>query len=135
MPRVVVRLRCAMSRCAIEWVKCLIIMVLPLLASALVWLPLLGAAAGSAEAAPAAPGADLNFLLEKAVESYCGFMAEQNPKMMSTFERGLYEGMALGFVMGQYPEQGGVLAEMEEKAFESGFYGRIRTVCPAKSFV
>jgi hypothetical protein len=105
------------------------------LTSALLIVPLLGAAAGAAAAAPAAGGADLDFLLEKAVASYCGFMEELNPKMMTTFERGLYEGMALGFVMGQYPEQSDVLANVEAKAFEQGFYGRIREVCPAKSFL
>lgn len=103
--------------------------------SALLIVPLLGAMAGAASAAPAAGAADLDFLLEKAVTAYCGFMEEQNPKTMTTFERGLYEGMALGFVMGQYPEQSDVLANVEDEAFGRGFYGRIRDVCPAKSFL
>ncbi|MFM7264949.1 MAG: hypothetical protein ACKOZW_05040 [Cyanobium sp.] len=79
--------------------------------------------------------ADVDFLLEKAVASYCDFMAQQNPKLMTTYERGLYEGMALDFVMGHHPEQGDVFANLEDQAFEKGFYGWIREVCPAKSFL
>lgn len=54
---------------------------------------------------------------------------------MSTDERGLNEGMALGFVMGPYPEQSDGLANMDDQAFEQGFYARIRAICPAKSFL
>ena len=98
-------------------------------------IPVLSALGATAIAAPRSGGTDLDFLLQKAAEAYCGFMEEQNPKTMTTFERGLYEGMALGFVMGQYPEQSGVLADLEDKTFENGFYGQIRDLCPSKSFL
>ena len=62
-------------------------------------------------------------------------MAEQNPKTMSTDERGLNEGMVLGFVMGPYPEQSDGLANMDDQAFEQGFYARIRATFLAKSFL
>lgn len=98
-------------------------------------VPLLGATVGGAAAAQPPGGADLDVLLEKAATSYCDFMAEQNPKTMATDERGLNEGMALGFVMGPYPEPSDRLANMDDQAFEQGFYARIRAICPAKSFL
>jgi len=50
-------------------------------------------------------------------------------------ERALNEGMALGFVMGPYPEQSDGLANMDDQAFEQGFYARIRATFLAKSFL
>ncbi|MFN9619754.1 MAG: hypothetical protein ACK55X_08605 [Synechococcaceae cyanobacterium] len=108
-------------------------MTIRVLAATLMLLPL--AAAAAANAAPAASSVGLDFLLGKAAESYCGFMDDQTPQTMTTFDRGLYEGMALGFVMGQYPEQSGVLADVEDESFEKGFYGRIRSLCPTKAFL
>lgn len=50
-------------------------------------------------------------------------------------ERALNEGMALGFVMGPYPEQSDGLANMDDQAFEQGFYARIRATFLATSFL
>ena len=90
------------------------------LAAPPVVISVLAALAATDIAAAQAQGTDLEFLLQKAAEACCGYMEEQTPKTMTTFDRGLYEGMALGFVMGQYPEQSGVLADVEDRSFEIG---------------
>jgi hypothetical protein len=74
------------------------------------------------------------FLLDKAADFYCISMKEMNPGEMTTYDRGLMEGMALGFVLGQYPEQADKLGEMDDKEINKVFYPLINRKCPGKSF-
>jgi len=74
------------------------------------------------------------FLLGKAADFYCGSMEDMKPSEMSTYDRGLYEGMAIGFVAGQYPGQIGVFEKMNEKEINNIFYPLIKKKCPDKSF-
>ena len=74
------------------------------------------------------------FLLGIAADFYCGSMKDMDPSRMSTYERGLYEGMAIGFVAGQYPEQVGVFDTMGEEEINNIFYPLIKKKCPSKSF-
>jgi hypothetical protein len=74
------------------------------------------------------------FLFKKAVEFYCASMNETNPKEMNTYERGLMEGMAFGFIMGQYPEQASIFEKMNDEEINAKFYPLIKQQCPSKSF-
>lgn len=74
--------------------------------------------------APVAYSAE--FLLDKAADFYCASMEELKPNEMNTYERGLMEGMALGFVMGQYPEQAEKLENMDDEQFNKSFYTLIK---------
>jgi hypothetical protein len=74
------------------------------------------------------------FLLDKAADFYCGSMKEMKPSEMTTYDRGLMEGMAIGFVFGQYPEQADKLGGMNEEEFNKVFYPLINRKCPGKSF-
>ena len=74
------------------------------------------------------------FLLSKAADFYCGSMEEMKPSEMTTYDRGLYEGMALGFIAGQYPEQIGSLDKMSEEETNNIFYSLVKQKCPNKSF-
>ncbi len=82
---------------------------------------------------PAAHSAD--FLLDKAADFYCASMEDLKPSEMTTYERGLMEGMAMGFVMGQYPEQADKLEKMDDEQFNKSFYPLIKKKCPGKSFL
>jgi hypothetical protein len=74
------------------------------------------------------------FLFKKAVEFYCASMEDMNPKEMNTYERGLMEGMAFGFIMGQYPEQASIFEKMKDGEINAKFYPLIKQQCPSKSF-
>lgn len=97
----------------------------PMLATA---LALLLSPAATAEAA------DNEFLVRQAVDFYCGSMKSENPGRMTDYDRGLYEGMAIGFIFGQYPKQADFVEKLGEDRFNGLFYGGIRKQCPSKSF-
>jgi hypothetical protein len=82
--------------------------------------------------AQAAHGSE--FLLDKAADFYCGSMEGMNPREMTTYDRGLYEGMAFGFVLGQYPEQADNFEKMSDKQVNDIFYPLVKQKCPSKSF-
>ena len=50
----------------------------------------------------AAPAVSADFLIRQMAAFYCGAMQGENPKNMESYDRGLIEGMSLGFVMGKY---------------------------------
>ena len=85
---------------------------------------------------PAAPAvaADNEFLVRQAVDFYCGSMKSENPGRMTDYDRGLYEGMASGFIFGQYPQQADFVDKLGEDRFNQLFYGGIRKQCPTKAF-
>lgn len=89
---------------------------------------------GISLASLALPASSSEFLINKAVDFYCGTMTDMKPSEMSTYERGLYEGMSIGFIAGQYPEQADVIEKMGEDNFNKAFYPLIKQKCPDKSF-
>ena len=74
------------------------------------------------------------FILGKAADFYCGSMEDMKPSEMSTYDRGLFEGMAIGFVIGQYPEQAKNLEKMGEARVNQLFYPLVKKKCPGKAF-
>lgn len=85
-----------------------------------------------AGATPSALGSE--FLLGKAADFYCAIMKDMKPSEMTTYDRGLQEGMALGFVLGQYPEQAKGFGAMSEKEINGIFYPLVKQKCPSKAF-
>ena len=82
--------------------------------------------------APAARSSE--FILNKAADFYCGSMENMKPSEMTTYDRGLFEGMAIGFVIGQYPEQAKSLEKMGEARVNQLFYPLVKKKCPGKAF-
>ena len=80
------------------------------------------------------PAIAADFLIDQMASFYCGAMEDKNPKMMSSYDRGLIEGMSLGFVMGTYPERLAEITSMSEGDFNSKFYPKINQKCPQYSF-
>ncbi|MFY8149073.1 MAG: hypothetical protein ACOVNL_07630 [Prochlorococcaceae cyanobacterium] len=81
-----------------------------------------------------AKASDAGFLVKQAVDFYCGSMKGETPARMTAYDRGLFEGMAIGFVFGQYPSQADFVEKLGEDKFNQLFYGGIRQQCPSKSF-
>lgn len=93
------------------------------------------AVAGAAiDPAAAAGETDSAFLVKQAVDFYCGSMKGETPSRMTDYDRGLFEGMAIGFVFGQYPSQADFVEKLGEQRFNELFYGGILKQCPAKAF-
>ncbi len=84
--------------------------------------------------AAAAGGNDSAFLVKQAVDFYCGSMKGETPARMTDYDRGLFEGMAIGFVFGQYPSQADFVEKLGEERFNELFYGGIQKQCPGKAF-
>lgn len=94
----------------------------------------LAVAGAVGEPAVAAGGNDAGFLVKQAVDFYCGSMKGETPARMTDYDRGLFEGMAIGFVFGQYPSQADFVEKLGEQRFNELFYGGIQKQCPTKAF-
>ena len=81
-----------------------------------------------------APSHANEFLIQKMADFYSSAMNGEDIKKMSSYDRGLFEGMSLGFVLGQYPEQAQSIASMNEDDFNESFYPLIKKQCPQYSF-
>jgi len=74
------------------------------------------------------------FMINQMVDAYCSIMEGENVGVMNSYDRGMNEGMAIGLVMGQYPEKIDQLASMSEQEINSQFYPGIEQRCPQYSF-
>ena len=80
------------------------------------------------------PAMSSDFMINQMVDAYCSIMEGENVGVMNSYDRGMNEGMAIGLVMGQYPEKIDQLALMSEQQINSKFYPGIEQRCPQYSF-
>ena len=80
------------------------------------------------------PAISSEFMINQMVDAYCSIMKGEDVSIMNSYDRGLNEGMAIGLVMGQYPEKIDQLASMSEQEINSRFYPGIEQKCPQYSF-
>ena len=88
----------------------------------------------TAAAVIGAPVMSSEFMINQMVDAYCSIMKGENVSVMNSYDRGMNEGMAIGLVMGQYPEKIDQLASMSEQQINSRFYPGIEQRCPQYSF-
>ena len=81
-----------------------------------------------------APAMSSDFMINQMVDAYCSIMEGENVGIMNSYDRGMNEGMAIGLVMGQYPEKIDQLASMSEQQINTKFYPGIEQRCPQYSF-
>ena len=74
------------------------------------------------------------FMINQMIDAYCSIMKGEDVNVMNSYDRGMNEGMAIGLVMGQYPEKIDQLASMSEHEINSKFYPGIEETCPQYSF-
>ena len=80
------------------------------------------------------PAMSSDFIINQMVDAYCSIMKGENVGVMNSYDRGMNEGIAIGLVMGQYPEKIDQLASMTEQEINSKFYPGIEQRCPQYSF-
>ena len=80
------------------------------------------------------PAMSSDFMINQMVDAYCSIMEGENVGVMNSYDRGMNEGMAIGLVMGQYPEKIDQLASMSEQQSNSKFYPAIELGSPQYSF-
>ena len=81
-----------------------------------------------------APVMGSNFMISQMVDFYCTIMEGENVSTMNSYDRGMNEGMAIGFIMGQYPEKIDQVASMSDQEINNQFYPGIERKCPQYSF-
>lgn len=74
------------------------------------------------------------FRFDLAVEGYCALMNDVDPKELSWHERGMMEGIAVGFVLGQMPGQLDEWAKSTEDDWQKKFLEAAKARCPSKAF-
>ena len=84
--------------------------------------------------AAGAPVMSSEFMINQMIDAYCSIMKGENVDVMNSYYRGMNEGMAIGLVMGQYPEKIDKLASISEQQINSRFYPGIEQRCPQYSF-
>lgn len=80
------------------------------------------------------PAKSSEFMINQMIDAYCLIMQGEDVNVMNSYDRGMNEGMAIGLVMGQYPEKIDQLASMSEQQINSNFYPGIEKKCPQYSF-
>ena len=63
-----------------------------------------------------------NFMINQMVDFYCTIMKGENISTMNSYDRGMNEGMAIGFIMGQYSEKIEQVASMSNQEINNQFY-------------
>ena len=81
-----------------------------------------------------APAISSNFMINQMVDFYCTIMKGENVSTMNSYDRGMNEGMAIGFIKGQYPEKINQVASMSDQEINNQFYPEIERKCPQYSF-
>ena len=80
------------------------------------------------------PAMGSDFMINQMVDAYSSIMEGENVGVMNSYDRGMNEGMAIGLVMGQYPEKIDQLTSMSEQQINSRFYPAIVQRFPQYSF-
>ncbi len=75
-----------------------------------------------------------NFMINQMVDFYCTIMKGENISTMNSYDRGMNEGMAIGFIMGQYSEKIEQVASMSNQEINNQFYPWTERRCPQYSF-
>ena len=74
------------------------------------------------------------FLINQMVDFYCNVMEGENTSTMNSYDRGLNEGMAIGWALGQYPEKVEQFSSISEQEINNQFYSGVDKKCPQYSF-